>query len=112
MISCQSYKVKKATNQQVKLLHQPCSSGSDKPGILPARRPCLTTANPSPGNPNTADDAREIPETKIDRLLNIPQDSSFSLSTNPFPLEPGTAFAVEIPFSCEERAKLQEGAIC
>lgn len=99
-----------------KLWNQPCSSGSDRPGTLPARRPCFTTANPSLGKPKTAEEIKETPETIADLLFKNPENFSVSSSTNstqPFCLVSTAAFATDKPLSSEEwERKRWEGMIC
>lgn len=62
--------------------NQPFSSGSDNPGILPAKRPCFT-AKPSPAKPKTAE-TKENPEIIAALLLNNPDFFSESSSMKPF----------------------------
>jgi len=71
-------------------VNEPCSSGSDRPGILPARRPCFTTAKLSLGKPN-----KEIPEAKT--LLLFTKEEHFSLSLS-FEAKAFTGF--RIPICC------------
>lgn len=80
--------------------YQPCSSGSDRPGIRPARRPCFTTANPSLGKPNTWEESKETPaDSNTDRLFKIPENLSASPSTKPFSVELEAAFVLQVPRS-------------
>lgn len=78
-------------------MNEPCSSGSDRPGILPARRPCFTTAKLSPGKDN-----KETPEAKI-VLLFTNKEEHLSLSML-ISFEAEAATVLRVPFwsVCEE----------
>ena len=82
--------------------NQPYSFGSNKPGTLPARRPCFTTAKLSLGKPTSPEETKEIPDSKTDFLFKIPENYSDSPSTKTLPLEPEPSFVLEIPFSFED----------
>lgn len=89
--------------------NEPCSSGSDRPGILPASRPCFTSAKLSLGRVNT-----ETPETKRALLFNNKVER--------FPLSPiieSVSFEVEavfvlgVSFSDEEcNNECEDGRVC
>ena len=81
-------------------MNEPCSSGSDRPGILPARRPCFTTAKLSPGKPN-----KETPEAKTVLLFTNKEEQHFSLSMLILSFEAEAVTSVlRVPFwsVCEE----------
>lgn len=71
--------------------YQPFSSGSDKPGILPAKRPCVT-ADPSPGDPNT------IPETndKLEANAHLLPNNPVALFPSPLSPPPFAATALHL----------------
>ncbi|KAG5612152.1 hypothetical protein H5410_023433 [Solanum commersonii] len=73
-----------------------CST--DSPGTLPARRPCLITADPSPGKSST-DEIKEAPDIIADLLFNEPADISLSRFIRASSLEQAAALILEHPFS-------------
>lgn len=86
-------------------MNEPCLSGSERPGTLPARRPCFTTAKLSPGKPN-----KETPEAKTVLLFTIIKEEHLSLSLS---FEAEAATVLRYPFwSGEWQRVCEEGRIC